>query len=572
MFMAQLALARHYRPRSFDEVVGQEVVLSALRNGLNLKRLHHAYLLTGTRGVGKTTIARILAACLNCEQGVSAEPCGECTTCQEINEGRFVDLIEVDAASRTKVEDTRELLDNIQYLPNRGRYKIYLIDEVHMLSNHSFNALLKTLEEPPAHVKFILATTDPQKLPATVLSRCLQFHLWRLPVKKISSYLGVILKKEQVLFEEEALIELARAADGSLRDALSLLDQAINYSDGEVKASDVRSMLGISERAGLLSVVRYLGQGDGVGVLREGRALAESAPDFSNLLAQFLELLYQIAIAQKVPEALDQNIKNRKEVINLASIVSPETIQLYYQIGLNGQRDLPFAPTPEIGFEMILLRMVAFQPVSILEKTVELQASEKSTSEKPTEVVNETNKINQNQISQAEKIKKNQMAQENQVEPKNQIDIKNNANQIKQDEKKILLTELNETTVWAKLITRLNLNGLAKLLAEHCVVTSCSIDTIHLILDDTQKILFNKRYEDRLQEGLSQYFGQKVNLKITEGKVVAETPAIQHKQKIAKTYESACQTIEVDSKIQKLIEAFDAKIEQVSVKEKDLSE
>lgn len=532
---AQVALARHYRPKTFAEVVGQEVVLSALTNALSLKRLHHAYLLTGTRGIGKTTIARILAKCLNCEAGVSATPCGKCTACREIDEGRFVDLIEVDAASRTKVEDTRDLLDNVQYLPSRGRYKIYLIDEVHMLSNHSFNALLKTLEEPPAHVKFILATTDPQKLPMTVLSRCLQFHLWRLPIKKIVAHLAVVLQKEGIAFEEEALMELARAADGSLRDALSLLDQAINYSDGELKAVAIRLMLGVSERAGLFALLQHLANRDGVAALREVRAIAESAPDFSNLLAQFLELLYQIAVAQKVPTALDETAKGRKEILRLAGVLSAEEVQLYYQIGLNGQRDLPFAPTPQIGFEMIVLRMVAFQPVQILDSMETMPVvEEKIAIEK--KIIAE--KITTEKII----VEKKEQSQESQVKS---------------------TAELSNPGEWANLIGKLNLNGLTKLLAEHCVVAGCTVDSIRLVLDDTQKILFNKRYEERLQEALSDYFGQKITLKMVEGKVVGETPAIQNKREMAKAYESTCQTVEVDSKIQKLIQAFDAKIEKV---------
>jgi DNA polymerase-3 subunit gamma/tau len=330
----KIALARRYRPRTFETMVGQEVTLRALSNALETKRLHHAYLFTGTRGVGKTTVARILAKCLNCEKGITSTPCGQCSACQAIDKGAFVDLIEVDAASRTKVEDTRELLDNVQYLPTCGRFKIYLIDEVHMLSGHSFNALLKTLEEPPSHVKFLLATTDPQKLPVTVLSRCLQFHLWRIPTNKIAEYLANILQQEGVSFEKEALQELSRSADGSLRDALSLLDQALAYGNGHIETMAVRTLLGLTERERLVALLEAVVRGDGRGVLNEINLLAESVPDFAELLTEFQEMIHQVVIAQSVPEALDENIGGLEAIINLATKISAEELQLYYQITL----------------------------------------------------------------------------------------------------------------------------------------------------------------------------------------------------------------------------------------------
>ncbi len=360
--MSYQVLARKWRPRSFKELVGQTHVLQALVNALDQDRLHHAYLFTGTRGVGKTTIARIFAKCLNCEQGVSSTPCGQCTTCKEVDEGRFVDLLEVDAASRTKVEDTRELLDNVQYAPTRGRYKVYLIDEVHMLSAHSFNALLKTLEEPPPHIKFLLATTDPQKLPVTVLSRCLQFSLKNMTPQRIVGHLENILQQEQVFAESAALWQLARAADGSMRDALSLTDQAIAFGNGRVSEAEVGAMLGTIDQGQVMKMVLALSSANAAHILRCVAALAEHSPDYLAVLDDMLALLHRIAIAQAVPEAVDNSQGDREQVLELAGAMTAEDVQLYYQIGLVGKKDLPLAPDPRSGFEMALLRMLAFRP------------------------------------------------------------------------------------------------------------------------------------------------------------------------------------------------------------------
>ena len=360
--MSYQVLARKWRPRSFQELVGQSHVLQALVNALDQDRLHHAYLFTGTRGVGKTTIARIFAKCLNCEQGVSSTPCGQCPACKEIDEGRFVDLIEVDAASRTKVEDTRELLDNVQYAPTRGRYKVYLIDEVHMLSSHSFNALLKTLEEPPPHVKFLLATTDPQKLPVTILSRCLQFSLKNMTAQRIVGHLEHILGQEQIAFELPALWQLARCADGSMRDALSLTDQAIAFGNGRISETEVGAMLGTIDQGQVLKMVTALASGNAAQILRAVSALAEYSPDYLAVLDDMLCLLHRIAIAQAVPDAVDNSQGDREQVVALAAAMTAEDVQLYYQIGLVGKKDLPLAPEPRGGFEMALLRMLAFRP------------------------------------------------------------------------------------------------------------------------------------------------------------------------------------------------------------------
>ncbi|MFT6916885.1 MAG: DNA polymerase-3 subunit gamma/tau [Motiliproteus sp.] len=362
--MSYQVLARKWRPSTFAAMVGQDLVLQALVNALDSDRLHHAYLFTGTRGVGKTSIARLFAKALNCEQGVSSKPCGECSPCREISEGRFVDLIEVDAASRTKVEDTRELMDNVQYAPTQGRYKVYLIDEVHMLSTHSFNALLKTLEEPPPHVKFLLATTDPKKLPMTILSRCLQFNLKNMVPEKIVEHLQRVLQAEQVPFEDNALWLLAHAANGSMRDALSLTDQAIAFGSGKVPDADVRAMLGSVDQRQVLGLLQQLAQGSAKGVLDTVSTMAQFGADADAILAELLGLLHRLAVAQMLPDAVDNSQGDRDELMALAAGLRAEDVQLFYQIALHGRRDLPHVPVAREGLEMALLRMLAFRPVN----------------------------------------------------------------------------------------------------------------------------------------------------------------------------------------------------------------
>ncbi|MBR9755249.1 DNA polymerase III subunit gamma/tau [Cobetia sp. 4B] len=363
--MSYQVLARKWRPRNFHELIGQEHVSRALVNALDQGRLHHAYLFTGTRGVGKTTLARILAKCLNCEEGVSSRPCGVCGTCREIDEGRFVDLIEVDAASRTKVEDTRELLDNVQYAPTQGRYKVYLIDEVHMLSTHSFNALLKTLEEPPPHVKFLLATTDPQKLPVTILSRCLQFTLKNMPPVRVVEHLSDILAREEVSFEEDALWLLGKAADGSMRDAMSLTDQAIAFGHGQVRREDVAAMLGTLDHRHVLALLECLASLDAASLLAEVATLAEQGPDYGGVLDDMASVFHRLAIAQMVPSALDNGHGDRDALLALASRFTGEDVQLYYQIALQGRGDMANAPDARTALEMTLLRMLAFRPQGV---------------------------------------------------------------------------------------------------------------------------------------------------------------------------------------------------------------
>ncbi len=371
--MSYQVLARKWRPQTFADVVGQEHVLTALANGLSLGRIHHAYLFSGTRGVGKTTIARLLAKGLNCETGITATPCGQCDNCREIEQGRFVDLIEIDAASRTKVEDTRDLLDNVQYAPARGRFKVYLIDEVHMLSRHSFNALLKTLEEPPPHVKFLLATTDPQKLPVTILSRCLQFHLKALDVDQIRQQLETVLTAEQITSDARALQLLARAADGSMRDALSLTDQAIAMGQGQVTAATVSQMLGTLDDEQPLAILEALVSADGEKVMAQVAQAASRGVDWENLLVETLALLHRIAMVQLLPSMLDnQYAAVEQRLRELARTLPPADVQLYYQTLLVGRKELAYAPDRRMGVEMTLLRALAFHPKAVIPEPVAL--------------------------------------------------------------------------------------------------------------------------------------------------------------------------------------------------------
>lgn len=368
--MAYLALARKWRPKAFSEVVGQQHVVQALSNALDSGRVHHAFLFTGTRGVGKTTLARIFAKSLNCEQGTSAEPCQVCGTCQSIDEGRFVDLIEVDAASRTKVDETRELLENIHYAPTSGKYKVYLIDEVHMLSGHSFNAMLKTLEEPPEHVKFLFATTDPQKLPVTILSRCLQFNLRAMRPEQVENQIVKILGLESIEFDSDAVQALAKAADGSMRDGLSLLDQAIAQGGGEVRSQDVLKMLGTIKTEHINALLESLLSRDVSLALKTVADMSDHAVDFSGALDELLMLLYHISLYQLSPSALDGSNKSDDGIPDAAAKLSPEAVQLFYQIGLLGKRDLSLAPNLRVGFEMVLLRMFAFEPADIEQSSI----------------------------------------------------------------------------------------------------------------------------------------------------------------------------------------------------------
>jgi DNA polymerase III subunit gamma/tau len=526
--MSYQVLARKWRPRKFAEMVGQEHVLRALTNALDNDRLHHAYLFTGTRGVGKTTVARIFAKSLNCETGVSAEPCGQCAACMEIDEGRFVDLLEVDAASRTKVEDTRELLDNVQYAPTRARYKVYLIDEVHMLSAHSFNALLKTLEEPPPHVKFLLATTDPQKLPATVLSRCLQFNLKRLPIPSIVAHLEQLLKSEAIETDAGALRLLARAADGSMRDALSLLDQAIAYGGGALQESEVRAMLGSIEQAHVVELLRALAGSDGASLLRIVERLSQQLPDYEGLLAELLACLQQIAIAQTLPEAVDDHLDEREAVLELAERMDAEDVQLFYQIGLIGRRDLQLAPDLRGGLEMLLLRMLAFRPVSV--------------------------------------------EQPRQVEPSVQTRKVSSPEPVTTAARQTVQAEGPAVTPggdWRSLVESMQLKGVLRELAMNCALKSRDNNNWKLVLDTSHQQLLSKTRQQRLEQSLCEVLQQTLHVQIEVQGSADNTPAQQQLQEAETRQADAVNSIESDPNVKAIQKVFDATLHKETIRSVD---
>ena len=536
--MSYQVLARKWRPRNFDEMVGQDHVRRALVNALDNDRLHHAFLFTGTRGVGKTTIARILAKSLNCEQGVSSKPCGVCSACREIDEGRFIDLIEVDAASRTKVEDTRELLENVQYAPTRGRYKVYLIDEVHMLSTHSFNALLKTLEEPPPHVKFLLATTDPQKLPVTILSRCLQFNLKRVPVDLISKQLTHILAQEQVAGEPGAVLAVARAADGSVRDALSLLDQAIAYGGGTLRETEVRAMLGTIEQTHIVALLDALVSHDAQTLLQRIQLLAEHSPDFAGVLADLLSYLHRIALAQIAPEAVDDSLGDRDTLLRLAQTLSPEDVQLFYQIGLLGRRDLPLTPDARNGFEMVMLRMLAFRP-----HAEPLGASPVTVASAPATTQPHASRLTPHLPPHPSPLTPHLPAPPAAREP------------ISDD--------------WGKVLSGLKLTGMLQQLAVNCALTGRTGDTLSLLLDSSQTNLRSARLEERLQQALQTYYQTPIKLVLSVGEPRGATPAQAKAQEQNERQQAAVQVIESDANLQALVETFNARIHPDSIQPLD---
>ncbi len=538
--MSYQVLARKWRPQLFSQLVGQEHVVKALSNALDNDRLHHAYLFTGTRGVGKTTLARIFAKSLNCEKGVSAIPCGVCSACREIEEGRFVDLLEVDAASRTKVDQTRELLDNVPYAPVRGRYKVYLIDEVHMFSASSFNALLKTLEEPPPHVKFILATTDPQKVPVTVLSRCLQFNLKRLSREQIEGQLKYILEQEKIGFDEEAVSLLARGADGSMRDGLSLLDQAIAFGAGAVSGSDVRSMLGTIGSDPVYGLVEALANGDGEGLLQRVAEMAELAADFSTSLQDLLGLLHQLALLQTIPGLKPDEAYDEARLSGFAQALMPEDVQLFYQIGLSGQKELPLAPDPRSGFEMVLLRMLAFKPVdagATAGKTVSQPSG--TTQAKPT--ARPATKAIEQPVRQKIAAASPTVAQDLSADP----------------------------SQWDAFAASLKLGGITSQLAYNCVFQSWDGQTLHLKLDPAKRQLRVGQSEKRLLEGVRKRLGEQVKLRITTEDSELETPAKRQAREQAERQQQAEQAFANDPLVRELEEHFDARLVATSVKPVD---
>jgi DNA polymerase-3 subunit gamma/tau len=497
--MSYQVLARKWRPRDFGSLVGQEHVVRALRHALEQNRLHHAYLFTGTRGVGKTTLARILAKCLNCETGVTAQPCGKCSACVEIDAGRFVDLLEVDAATNTRVEEMRQLLETAQYAPTRGRFKVYVIDEVHQLSGHAFNSMLKTLEEPPEHIKFILATTDPQKIPVTVLSRCLQFNLKQMPPAAITGHLSRVLELEKIPFETDALPLIARAAAGSMRDALSLLDQAIAHGGNRVAAGPVREMLGTIDQGYLLGLLGALAGADAAAVLRTADEMQARSLSFDQALADLASLLLKLALLHSLPEALEPELPERAQLAELAERLDPESVQLYYQIALQGREDLPLAPDEHAGFVMTLLRMLAFRPEGGEKRTL-AAASPKS------------------------------------VSPK------------------------KAGGDWPQLVQQLSLAGAARELARHAELQGRDEGRFDLVVPRSKAYLAERNYQDKLKAALESHFGTAVTLKVSLGETSgASAAAIEAGERDARHVE-AQRAVQADGFVKDLVNLFDGKV------------
>jgi len=512
-------LARKWRPKRFSELTGQEHVVKALSNALEQQRLHHAYLFTGTRGVGKTTVARILAKALNCETGITPDPCGKCSACLEIDSGRFVDLLELDAASNTGIDNMREVLDNAQYLPTSGRFKVYIIDEVHMLSTKAFNSMLKTLEEPPEHVKFILATTDPQKIPVTVLSRCLQFNLKQIPEPLIQAHLAKVLGEEGIAGESRALSRIARAARGSMRDALSLMDQAIAYSGGRVEDEMVRNMLGAIDQDYLYAILDALAERSGAKLISVAEGMEERSLEFEAALQDMGVLLHKIALFQIVPEAMGEDMLERDRIADLAVKFDPEEIQLLFQIATHGRNEIGFAPDEYSGFSMTLIRMLAFMPGGE-RKPVEADAAKppaKPLAEKPE--------------------KAPELAPE--PAPAGALD-------------------------WMSVSGKLNLSGMAKMLAQHSALQHFDGHKVEFVVPFEHKHLMDKLYQDRVKAALGDYLRKPVELSFSVGEGV--TPAkVEVDQKHERQMEAVA-SIEQDPVVRNLVDNFDAKLIESSIK------
>jgi DNA polymerase-3 subunit gamma/tau len=500
--MSYQVLARKWRPRDFASLVGQEHVVRALRHALEQKRLHHAYLFTGTRGVGKTTLARILAKCLNCETGITPQPCNQCSACVEIDAGRFVDLLEVDAATNTKVDEMRQLLETAQYAPTRGRFKVYVIDEVHQLSGHAFNAMLKTLEEPPEHMKFILATTDPQKIPVTVLSRCLQFNLKQMPREAIVEHLERILQKEQISFETDALALLARAAAGSMRDALSLLDQAIAHGGGKVGAASVGDMLGTIDQSHLVRLLEAVAAGDAAGAVKIADEMQARSLSFDTALADLASLLLQLALAQTLGDSNDARLRE------LAGRIDPESVQLYYQIALQGREDLPLAPDEHAGFVMTVLRLLAFRPEGPAQA---LPASSAPKAAAP--------------------------------------------------------SSAGKASGWPELVQQLPLTGAARELARNAELKRRDGSSFELVVPKAKAYLAERSYADKLKAALEQLLGTAVQLKLAVGEAAGASVASLEAGEREARRAAAAQAVKSDGFVQDLVNIFDGKVVDSTIRE-----
>jgi DNA polymerase-3 subunit gamma/tau len=538
---ATTVLARKWRPKTFAQLVGQEHVVRALSNALTQNRLHHAYLFTGTRGVGKTTIARIFAKSLNCATGITATPCGECSACIEIDSGRFIDLIELDAASNTGIDNMREVLDNAQYLPTSARFKVYIIDEVHMLSKQAFNSMLKTLEEPPAHVKFILATTDPQKIPVTVLSRCLQFNLKQLPPALIAAHLKYVLEQEQIAFDAPAVGLIARAAQGSMRDALSLLDQAIAFSAGTVGEVVVRTMLGAIDQSYLFDILVALHEQKGAGLLEIADNMSARSIAFDTALQELATLLHRVALSQTIPQEVADDEPERARLLELAQAFTAEELQLYYQIVIHGRDEIDLAPDEYAGFTMTLLRMLAFAPAKgITQPTLEVPVAKTQPNAKSAAASSKTAPVGPSDV------------------------LKKPASNIPSSRGESVSGDQPD---WGVLLTQLNVQGMAQQLAKHCVLENFSDRKITLRLSQEHKHLqANKTATEKLQAALTDYFAVPTRLNIVLGKTETATPAVMEQQSKQLKQQQANDSIAQDSFVREAQAELDADLLAESIK------
>ena len=561
--MSYQALARKWRPKNFDEVVGQAHVVSALRNGLDNQRVHHAFLFTGTRGVGKTTLARIFAKALNCEKGVGSMPCGECVACRGIENGNFIDLIEVDAASRTKVDDTRELLDNVQYTPSQGRFKVYLIDEVHMLSTHSFNALLKTLEEPPAHVKFLLATTDPQKLPATILSRCIQFNLKALELEEITAQLEKILRAEELTYDQAALLILARAANGSVRDALSLLDQGIAFANGEVLGDSMRSMLGMIEEQFTFDLLEGISARDAQAALATIAQMAKRSANFASFLDELLAALHNIALCQIDAQAVRAKGVDVDALAPLAEKMNVELVQLLYQIALIGKRDLALAPDARSGFEMLTLRMLAFRPGA--KADVQARNSTNTPASATANVSTNASAVSKSATS----------ASSNVVQAESNSRNASSESKVAQSDEQFTLAQLAQPNHWANYVEQSGVASLTKELMMNMMPQSVDGNVLHFVIADGHGNLVNKKRLDAINKNLTERLGQAVQVKVASASAdaptdnTAQTPSQQREKRQHKKQQAAEDAFSQDPNVREAQELFGAEIKEDSIRPAD---
>jgi DNA polymerase-3 subunit gamma/tau len=541
--MSYQVLARKWRPKTFAELYGQDHVVKALASALRSGRLHHAYLLTGTRGVGKTTIARILAKSLNCVNGVTATPCGVCPACTDIDAGRFVDLLELDAASNTGIDNMREILDNARYAPTVGRYKVYLIDEVHMLSRAAFNSMLKTLEEPPEHVKFVLATTDPQKIPVTVLSRCLQFNLKVLAPSLIEARLAQILAAENIAFDEAALRQIARAARGSMRDALSVLDQGIAHGGGAVRADDVRTMLGTVESEHVFRIADALLAGDGAGLLAEADALSARSASLASALEELASLFHRIAVAQTVPQALD-TLADADAVARYAQAFTPEAVQLAYQICVQGRVDLPLAPDESTGFAMTLLRLLAFEPSN----GPPVDSARPSAPPRAVPSVVPATATHRDRATAAAPV------------------TQSSAESTVTRTPEVMPTPVAEIGDWPAFVAGLSLSGIALQLAAQTELKAISGNEFVLLLPEASRHLADKAYADKLKAALEAALARRVRLRFEFGTASTETLAMQEKRRRAQAQASTEAAFRDDPFVQDLVQRFSATVKPDSIK------